>query len=309
MQQRRRGFPGGKLGSPAQGVSPPVSHQGAMVRWSPAGPRLSRASTETRIGEVRSRGCCPALQRGRRSIQSWLSIGRCGWIVVLRLSADAEVCQCQVCPEMPLDGDLVRCRQCLLYLCGGRPPKGLVCSFASLRVGSRGSGQRRPIQFLCVWERLDGCRRFQFLCDWGLVARGVNEFLLGAFVGAWRAPAPCAAFLIDALRACCLGLLARRKRRELRVLLAYIGVCCFSTDGRCFQLLCVWEHTAGTVNGCPRAPCDPTFLVLGMNIPLPLCAGCVETVRGGCAPMPMSNGAPPLIVHFMVLRILTWYFF
>ena len=220
-------------------------------------PRLSRALIETRTSEVRSRGCCPALQRGRRSIQSWLSIGRCGWIVVLRLSADAEVCQCRVCPAMPLDGDRVRCRQCLLYLCGGRPPMGQACSFASLRVSCRGSGQRRSIQFLCDWERSGGCCRFQFLCDWGLVARVVNESLLGAFVGVWRVPARCAAFLIDALRACCLGLLARRKRREVRVLLAYIGVCCFSTDRRCCQLRCVWEHTAGNVNGCPRGPVRP----------------------------------------------------
>ena len=118
MQQRRREFPGGKLGSPAQGVSPPVLHQGSMV------PRLSSALIETRTSEVRRRGCCPALQRGRRSIQPWLSIGRCGWIVVLRLSADAEVCQCRVCPATPLDGDRVRCRRCLLYLCDGRPPMG-----------------------------------------------------------------------------------------------------------------------------------------------------------------------------------------
>ena len=55
----------------------------------------------------------------------------------------------------------------------------------------------------------------------------VDGELLGASVGAWRVPARCAAFLIDALRACCLGLLARRKRRGLSVPLANVGGCFF----------------------------------------------------------------------------------
>ena len=60
----------------------------------------------------------------------------------------------------------------------------------------------------------------------------------------------------------------------------------------------------------PAGSCGPTFPVFGMNIPLPWCAECIGTVRGGCAPMPMSNGAPlPATVHFVVLRIPAWYLF
>jgi len=112
-------------------------------------------------------------------------------------------------------------------------------------------------------EAVERLLSFPAVRDGGLMARVVNESLLGAFVGAWRVPALCAAFLIDALRACCLGLLARRKRRELSVLLANICVCCVSIDRCCFQFLCVWGLMAGNVNRCTRAPCIPPFLYRG----------------------------------------------
>jgi len=92
-----------------------------------------------------------------------------------RVLSDTEAYRCQVCFELPLEADLVRCRQCLPFLCDGRLSKHAARPFASLQIRSRGSDKCRSIQFLCVWKQLGGCCCFQFLCVWGLMAGNVNR--------------------------------------------------------------------------------------------------------------------------------------